>query len=61
MSETMKMEDEIHELLDKANDECDENESRNQSKRYSMTYEEGVRNTLQWLLGEFEDDETPFD
>lgn len=47
----------IEALRDKASDEV-MNPTQN---RRGMTYEEGVRAALEWVLGETEEDEGPLD
>lgn len=47
----MKTEEEIQEMCDKAADAA-----REPSKFRGMTYEEGVREALDWVLGNSEED-----
>lgn len=52
----MKDQNEIEKMCEKAARECD----RPTAPRHGMTYEEGVRAALDWVLENMDDDETPF-
>lgn len=54
----MKEEDEISEARDRAADNCHDVSKRGWSRYPGMTYEEGVRNALEWVLGDSDDDPT---
>lgn len=52
----MKNEDDIQEMLDRA-----ASASRVSSRYPGMTFEDGVRNALEWVLEQMEEDESPLD
>ena len=47
----MKTQQEIENMIDDAADACDN------PKMSGMTYEEGVRYALEWVMGDVDDDE----